>query len=160
MRQPVGYRLKGGQAAHRLTLGELEALASLGTARLFALYHARVAGHEAFGTQCRLVLGIDFDEGAGDGEAESFGLSFVAATIEVDLDVILLNDVERVERLLYDILKYRRGEIYLKGTLVDSDSAITFTDEHACDCGFTTAYCINFFHTSYLSLLMSITLGF
>ena len=40
-----------------LTLGELEALACLGLTGLLTLYRTRVAGHEAFCTECGLVLG-------------------------------------------------------------------------------------------------------
>ena len=54
-----------------LTLGELEALAGLGLTGLLTFNDARVAGHEAFGAEGGLVLGVDFHESAGDGETEA-----------------------------------------------------------------------------------------
>ena len=67
-----------------LTLGELEALACFGTARLLAFYDARVACHEAFHAECMLVLGVDFHEGAGDCEAEGLSLSYFSVTSRVE----------------------------------------------------------------------------
>ena len=75
-------------ATRILTLAELEALACFGATGLFTLDSTGVAGHEAFGAESGLVFRIDFDEGAGDGETESFGLAFVAATVEIDFNVI------------------------------------------------------------------------
>ena len=126
-----------------LTLGELEALAGFGTTGLLALYDARVAGHEAFGTERALVLGVDLHEGAGDGETESLGLTFVTAAVEVDFDVILLGLLECQEGLLYDVLKDGRGEVYFEGTLVDGDLSVAFLHDYACYGGLAAAYCIN-----------------
>ena len=95
-----------------LTLGELETLACFGTTGLLALYDARVAGHEAFGTERALVLGVDLHEGAGDGETESLGLTFVTAAVEVDFDVILLGLLECQEGLLLRCTEgWKRGSI-------------------------------------------------
>ena len=72
-----------------LTLGELEALACLGLTGFLTLYRTRVAGHEAFCTECGLVLGVNLYKSAGDSQTECLCLSFVTAAVEVDLDVIL-----------------------------------------------------------------------
>ena len=127
----------------RLTLGELEALASLGTTGLLTFNDARVAGHEAFDAECVLVLGVDLDEGAGDGETESLGLTFVTATVKVDLDVILLGCFESAEGLLHDILKDGRGEVNIERTFVDGDLTVSFFNDHASYGCFTAANCIN-----------------
>lgn len=126
-----------------LTLGELETLACFGTTGLLALYDARVAGHEAFGTERALVLGVDLHEGAGDGETESLGLTFVTAAVEVDFDVILLGLLECQEGLLYDVLKDGRGEVHIEGAFVDGDLTVSFFNDHASYGCFTAANCIN-----------------
>ena len=72
-----------------LTLGELEALAGLGLTGLLTLYGTRVASHEAFHAKCMLVLGVDFYKSAGDGKTKCLGLTLVAATVKVYVDVIL-----------------------------------------------------------------------
>ena len=126
-----------------LTLGELEALAGLGLTGLLTFNDARVAGHEAFGAECGLVLGINLDEGAGDCETESLGLTFVATAVEIDVDVIFLYSVKSREGLFYDILKDGRGEVYVQGALVDGDCAIAFLEDHTGHGGFTAANCIN-----------------
>ena len=90
-----------------LTFRELEAFACFGLTGLFAFYGARVAGHEAMLAQDRLVVGVDFHQCAGDSEAESLGLAFVAAAVEVDTDVILLGNFEQAQGLLYDELENR-----------------------------------------------------
>lgn len=145
----------------RSTLAELEAFASFGLTGFLAFYGARVAGHEALLAEYSLVVGVDFHESAGDTEAESFGLAFVATTVEVDVDVVLFGAIESCEGLLNDELKNRRGEVYLEGALVDGNDAGAFFDDNAGYGGFTAAYCIYCFHScDYFSLLISITVGF
>ena len=58
-----------------LALAELEALAGAGLARLFPLFHARIAREEAFGLQRGAMLGVGFRERAGDGEPDRAGLA-------------------------------------------------------------------------------------
>ena len=98
-----------------------------------------------------LVLGVDLDECAGDGETESLGLAFVAAAVKVHVDVVLFGDVECGEGLLNDILKNRRGEVNSEGALVDSDVAVACLDDDAGYGGLPAAYCINCFHASIIS---------
>ena len=74
----------------------------------------------------KLVVGIDFYQCAGDSQTQSLGLTFVAATVEIDTDVILLVDVESRKRLTHDVLKDGRGEIYIKRTMVDDDLSVAF----------------------------------
>ena len=126
-----------------LTLGELEALTSLGLTGFLTLDSTGVAGHEAIGAEYSLVVGIDLDESAGDGETESLGLTFVTATVKVDLDVILLGCFESAEGLLHDILKDGRGEVNIEGTFVDGDLTVSFFNDHASYGCFTAANCIN-----------------
>ena len=104
-----GIRQRENRAATslRLTLRELEALAGFGLTRLLALHDAGVAGHEAFGAECGLVFRIDLDKSAGDGQTQSLGLSFVAAAVDVGVDVIFVCHPEGVQRLKHYILKDR-----------------------------------------------------
>lgn len=88
-----------------LTFRELEALACFRTSRFLTLDSAGVAGHEALGAESSLVVGVDFDESAGDGEAKSFCLAFVAAAVEVYVDVVLFGCIQSVEGLLNNILE-------------------------------------------------------
>ena len=107
-----------------LTFAELEALACFGLTRLFAFHSAGVTGHEAVFAQDSLVIGIDFHQSAGDSETEGLGLTFVAAAVEVHVDVVFFNDVENRKGLLNDELKNRRGEIHFEGAVVDGDGAV------------------------------------
>ena len=95
----------------RLTLAELESLASLGLTGFLALHGTRVAGHETFLAQRALVLGVDLHQGAGDSETQGLGLTFIATSNEVHLDVILLGCIQRAKRLLNDVLQDGVGEV-------------------------------------------------
>ena len=130
----------------RLTLRELEAFASLGLTGFLTLYGARVAGHEALCTESGLILGIDFHESAGDGETESLGLAFVTAAVDVSVDIVLLSTLKSVEGLLNDVLKNRRGEIDVKGTLVDNNVTVALSEINSGYGCLTAANCIHFFH--------------
>ncbi len=77
-----------------LTFRELEAFACFGLARFLTFNGARVAGHEAVFAENSLVVGIDSHESAGDAETDGFGLSFVAAAIKIDLDVVFFSYVK------------------------------------------------------------------
>ena len=88
-----------------LTFGELETAASFGLTGFLTFDNARVAGDEACAAESLLVVGVDFDESAGNREAESFGLTFVAAAVEVDADVVFFCGLEEGERLFNDELK-------------------------------------------------------
>ena len=107
-------------------------------------------GHEAFGTERALVLGVDLHEGAGDGETESLGLAFVAAAVEVNGDIVLLYAVKSLEGLEHDVLENRRGEVLVECAAVvvagDRDHAVTFLQDNAGHGGLTAANCIYIFH--------------
>ena len=93
-------------ASQTLTLAELEALACLGASRLLALYDAGVACKEAMVFQVLLVLSVDFDKSACYRETQSLALACEAAAVKIGLDVIFLYNIEQLEGLLNDILKY------------------------------------------------------
>ena len=92
------------QLSRGLTLAELETTTSLWLTWLLTLNGTRVASHESVILQSLLVLSVHLNECACDSEAESLALACEATTVEVSLDVILLNSVESQQRLLYYIL--------------------------------------------------------
>jgi 16S rRNA G966 N2-methylase RsmD len=61
---------------------------------LFAFHGAGVAGHEAVATEHSFVFSVDFDKSASDTEAERFSLSFIATTVEINVDVIFFYYIE------------------------------------------------------------------
>ena len=83
----------------------MESLASFWLTRFLTFNATWVASHEAFSTECSLVFRIDFDQSASDSEAKSFSLALVAATTEVNIDIILLSYFKLVKWLLNDELK-------------------------------------------------------
>ena len=68
--------------ACRSALGVLGRLAGLLEPVLLALLDPRVTGEEAGLLEGRTVVGLDLDEGAGDGQAQRAGLTRDAATLE------------------------------------------------------------------------------
>jgi len=107
---------------------ELEAAACLWTSGFLSLDLAAVACHEAFGAECLLVLGVNLYQSACDGEAKSLRLTSVAASVEVNVNIVLLNHVEQAQRLLYDELQDGAGEVVGQVALVDGNLATTFFD--------------------------------
>ena len=88
-----------------LTLTELEATTCLGLTGLLTLNLTSIAGQETVVFQSLLVLGINLDQCTGDSEAQSLALTSETTTVEVGLDVILLSDLQEVQRLLHHILQ-------------------------------------------------------
>ena len=129
----------------RLTLRELEVLASLGLTGLLTFYLTSIASHEAFCFKRSLIFRIDFYERTSDSEAECLSLALEAATVEVNFDIVFLSNTKFIQWLLNDELKDRRREILSDVTLVDSDRAVTFAYENASYCSFTSSECVYYF---------------
>lgn len=117
---PAGLDTKrlSSSNGRELTFAELEATASLGTSRLFTFNGTGITCHEAFSTKSLLVVGIDFHECAGNGEAEGLALSGETTTAEVNLDVVLFSHVEECEGLLYNVLQDGRGKYSVRSLLL------------------------------------------
>ncbi len=139
----------------RLTLGELEALAGLGLTGFLTLDRAGVASHEAFGAESGFVFGVNLNQSAGDSETQSFGLTFVAAAVEVYVDVVLFSAVKCKQRLLYDVLKNFRREVCFEGAMIDSDSAVTFFEDYAGNGGLAATNGVYIFHIDAAGLIIS-----
>ena len=98
---------------------------------LLTFYLTAVAGHEAFGTECLLVLGVDLNQCAGDSQTQSLALAGVTATLQVNLDIILLCYVQQVQGLLYYVLQNGAGEVLGQVTLVDGNLTATLLNIYA-----------------------------
>ena len=105
-RNPAGLDTKLALSSSAgLTLTELEATTRLGLTWLLTLYLTAVACQETFVLQRLLILGIDLHQCTGDSEAERLALTSETTSVEVGLDVILLSDLQQVQRLLHHILQ-------------------------------------------------------
>ena len=62
------------------------------------------------------------------------------------VDVIFLSSLESAERLLHNILKDRRGKIYVDRTLVDNDITAALGEVDSGYGCLAAANCINFLH--------------
>ena len=105
-------------AENSLTFAELELLTGTGLTGFLTLDHTRVATHQTFGLQGRTILGVDFAEGAANGETQGLGLAVDATTVEVHLDVELAEVVGKHQRLLNHIVEDARREVLLVVALV------------------------------------------
>ena len=128
----------------QLALAELEATTSLWTSGLLSLDLAAVACHEAFCTKCLLVLCVNLYKSAGNSQTQSLRLASVTATVEVNIDVVLLGNIKQSQGLFYHELQDGAGEILGKVTLVDSNLARTFADIDAGYGALTTAQRISY----------------
>ena len=144
-----------------LAFGELEALACFRLTGFLAFYGARVAGHETCLAEHSLVFGVDFHQCACDSEAECFCLAFVAAAVQIYVDVVFVGCLEGAQGLLNDVLENGGREVNFQGALVDNDGTVAFFENDTGYSCFAATYCIYIFHAfCYFSLLMSITVGF
>src|SRR5687768_9049706 len=89
-----------GRCVLRLALAELEALASLRTARLLALDRTRIAREQAEIAELAAVRFVDDEQRAGGGEAKRPGLTRHAATLDLRLHVEAAQRIGCTERLL------------------------------------------------------------
>ena len=110
-------------ASEGLTFAELELLTGTGLSGFLALDHTRVAAHQALGLQGGTILGVDLAQGAADGETQGLGLAVDAATVEVDLDVVLAEGLGQHERLFNHIVEDARREVLLVVALVHRNVA-------------------------------------
>ena len=104
-----------------LTLGELEAGACAAETVLFALFLASIAGQETCGLENGAEFRVDLAEGAGDAVAQGFGLTGHAAAGAASLDVVLVDHLDQLERLLHDHLQGLAREVILEGTTVNGN---------------------------------------
>src|SRR5215213_7844180 len=121
-RRELGWsprRWAGRKRLGRLALRVLEALAGAGLPVLLALLLPRVAREEAGPLEGRAALGVGEHEGAGDAVAHGLGLGAVAAACDGRLDVVLIEDLEQLERLAHDHARGLADEVLVGGALVD-----------------------------------------
>ena len=83
-----------------LTLTELEATTCLWLTRLLTLNLTAIACQESGILQLLLVILVDLYQCTSNGKAQSLALTSEATTVEVDFDIILLSNLQQVQRLL------------------------------------------------------------
>jgi len=118
-----------------LTFAELEASACTRLAGFLSLDLAGIAGEEAVRLQNRTVsLSVHFAKSAGYCKAESLGLTFDSAAIEVGLDVEGSEGVGNIQGLTDDIAEGILFEILVHSAAVDGDVAFTGAYVNASNC--------------------------
>ncbi len=105
-------------ASEGLTFAELELLTGTGLTGFLTLDHTRVAAHQTFSLQGRTILWVDFAQSTADGEAQGLRLAVDAATVEVDLDVVLAEGLGQHHRLFNHVMEDARREVLLVVALV------------------------------------------
>src|ERR1700760_1848717 len=120
----MGRRLaRSGPVESALALGVLEPLAGAGLAVLLALLLAAVAREEPGALPGGTTLGVREDQGARDAVAHGLGLGAVPAARDRRVDVVLIEDLDQLERLPHDHAVGLADEVIVGGALVDGDLA-------------------------------------
>ena len=95
-----------------------------------------------------------FEEGAGESEADGFGLSGESAALGEGDDVITVFGLEKGKRLLEVEDQGFVGEVFFDGAAIDGDFAFASAHVNAGDGGFATAGSVVFFVSHYHLLLI------
>ena len=81
-----------------LTLTELEVTASLGLSRLLTLNGTAITCEESVVLEVLLVFSVDLHQRTCDGETQGLALAGETTAVEVGLDIVLLCDLEQLDR--------------------------------------------------------------
>src|SRR5487761_2541105 len=111
------------RARSRSALAVLEALARARLTVLLAFLLARVAREEAGALDRRAALRVDRDEGARDAVTHRFGLGRVPTAFDRRPDVVLVDDLDELERLAHDHARRVALEVVVGGLAVDGHLA-------------------------------------
>lgn len=117
----------------KLTLRELEVLASLLATELFAFDGAGVARHQSFLLQGGLVFGVVRNERAGNAQTHGSHLAGDSAAVGVDFDVPFFRVVENGERQIGDHVLNIGMEIFLEIATIDCTLAGTRLQDNCSD---------------------------
>ena len=137
----------------RLTLGELRSAAGGFETVFLTFLGTSVAGQHAGGFEGAAIF-FGFEEGAGESEADGFGLSGESAALGEGDDVITVFGLEKGKRLLEVEDQGFVGEVFLDGAAIDGDFAFASAHVNAGDGGFATAGSVVFFVSHYHLLLI------
>jgi hypothetical protein len=124
-----------------LTLGELEALAGTRATWFLALTHPGIASQKALDLEGGAVLGVEFVESAGDGEAECASLTLKSTTCGLGLDVVALHGIDRLKRLQNGVLLGNGWKIIVEAASIHADLAGAGDDVDAGYCRFAATRC-------------------
>ena len=114
-------------------------LTSLLAAELLTFNGTRVASHQAFLLEGRLVFGVVRDESASDAETDSTHLAGDSTAAGGDFDVPFFSVAEDGERKVGDHVLHFRMEVILEITTIDSALAGTRLQDHSGDGVLATA---------------------
>ena len=114
-------------------------LTSLLAAELLTFNGTRVASHEAFLLEGRLVFGVVSDEGASDAQTDSTHLTGDSTATGGDFHVPFFGIAEDGEREVGDHVLHFGMEVILEITTIDSALAGTRLQDHSGDGVLATA---------------------
>ena len=108
-------------------------LTSLLAAELLTFNGTRVASHQAFLLEGRLVFSVVRNEGASDAQTDSTHLTGDSTATSGDFDVPFFSVAEDGERKVGDHVLHFRMEVILEITTIDSALAGTRLQDHSGD---------------------------
>ncbi len=115
--------LESAKAFSGLTLGVLVPGAGSALAVLFAFLLAGITGQEPGTLQDRTQFRIGFKQGTGNTVTNGFGLTGYAATADIDLHVILVEELRKHQRLTDNHLQGLAREIIFNAAAIDFNVA-------------------------------------
>ena len=119
--------------AFKLTLRELEVLASLLATELLAFDSTRVTRHQSFLLESGLVFRVVRNERASDSQADGTHLAGNSATVGVDFDIPFACVVENGKRKVRDHVLDIGMEIFLEIATIDGALAGTRLQDNCSD---------------------------
>lgn len=131
----------GETSKSKLTLGELEPLASALLTVLLALMLARVTGQKACRLQLAAQLRIELDQSARDAEPGCSRLAGDTAAIGQDQNIEAVRHFGEQQGLANVGAGRFVRKVIVKWPVVDRDLAFTGTQEHTRGGGFAAAGC-------------------
>ena len=121
-----------------LTFAELVAPSCFLTTGFLSLDGSRVTAQQPRSLESRTEFRIDLEEGAGNAELGSLSLSLDPTAGGVDLYIVLIAQLDRLQRQLDLVLQVDKTKILLLVFIVDNDLAVSFTQKNPGN-GFLTA---------------------
>src|SRR6187431_883266 len=137
---PAACLLERGSGS---ALAELELLTSAGLTGLLTFFLTAVARQEARLLECLATLVVLGDQRARDAVTNGLGLGAVAAAGDHGLDVVLVGELEQLQRLTGDHHSGLPLEVRADGLLVDGALTGTRRNPDARDCGLALASGVN-----------------
>ena len=128
----------------RLTLGELRSAAGAFETVFLPLFDAGITGEKSSDFEGGTIF-ASFEKGAGDAEADRFGLAGESTADDGALDIVAVGAINGGEGLLQIEDEGREGHVFIDGLAVDDDLAFAGSEVDASDRGFAAAGAIVLF---------------